>query len=149
MFIRTKVIKGNPYAYLVRSKYTKKGVRQKISRYLGRVLKPDAKQDISFQQFMRIDDIHKYIYVRSSNDLINDMARWELKKHSIGIEQLKSKVIAVNDGYLCNFTINRIKRFKPGLDQRASGIRLASLFVEAGIKIPEDAFVHFFQKLFK
>ena len=43
VYIRTKKINGNLYAYLVKSFKTKKGSRQKVKQYLGRIYKIDSK----------------------------------------------------------------------------------------------------------
>ena len=36
-FVRVKRINGGTYAYLVENSWTRKGTRQKVSRYLGKV----------------------------------------------------------------------------------------------------------------
>ena len=47
MFVRKKKVKKNIYGYLVESKYTKKGSRQKVKKYLGRVFETEN----TFEEF--------------------------------------------------------------------------------------------------
>ena len=71
MFIRVKKIKNQNYAYLVNSKYTEKGVRQKIVKYLGKVieLKKNEKKEIK-----------KYSHL-TPKQLIHELILLELKNH--------------------------------------------------------------------
>ena len=48
MFLRSKKIKGKDYAYLVKSVYKNKRVRQKVVKYLGKI--EDPEQDINDSQ---------------------------------------------------------------------------------------------------
>ena len=63
MFIRQKIIYNNPYAYLVRTKWDKrsKKVKQKVSKYLGKIYHLERVKDTTFSDYYSCD-IEKYIY---------------------------------------------------------------------------------------
>ena len=156
MFVRTKQIKGNDYAYLSENKWSKrsKKVKQSTKKYLGRVYRFDKVEDIEFDY-------------DSSNvsDMIRAVVSWELRKHGFKENKdvlerddcfvdLKERrvygkrgriAIAMNDGLLADYTMRRLfhyTRIKDGYDY-------AKKFVEAGLNVPKEVFVEIYSKLFK
>ena len=91
--------------------------------------------------------------IAGEEKIINDLVRWELQKHDIKeeLDNIKSNkiVFKINEGFLCNFTLESLLNFKAEPDERETGIKLAKAFVGAGIKIPEELFVGIFGKVFK
>ena len=156
MFIRTKRIKGNEYAYLSENKWSKrsKKVKQTTKKYLGRVYRFDMVKDIKFDYDSN-----------NVSDVIRAIVSWELQKH--GFEEnkgiwnkdscfvdLKNRkvyskrgniAIGMNDGLLSDYTLRRLfhyTRIKDGYDY-------AKKFVEAGLDVPKEAFVSIYSNLFK
>ena len=157
MFIRTKKIKGNDYAYLSENKWSKrsKKVKQITKKYLGRVYKFDKIKDIEFD----------YNNSLSPGEIIKELVILELKKH--GFEKNKniyekdccfvdlkenrvygsrgSIAIGMNQGLLSDYTLRRLfhyTRIKDGYDY-------AKKFIEAGLDIPKEAFIDIYNKIFK
>lgn len=170
MFIRTKKIKKFEYAYKVKNKWTKKGTRQKIIGYLGRVYKLKKTRDIDFNDFILKYLNKKIDYSKTDfKEIVNYLIRWELYKHGFNekIKKFKQKnlilefkedslfyknrnlVLAINEGFLCSETIKKILNFKSKEDEEGTAFKLANVFVDAGIKIPKDIFIILFEKKFK
>lgn len=164
-FIRTKKINGKEYAYLAENRWlkTKKQPKQKVRAYLGRVISPDIKEemeDISFYDYKGVHDAESYVSEKSREDIIQDLIRFEIKKHECGNIKfmhdkgsLKSKnrnvVLKINDGFLCSHTIQELLSLQSQGDEEEFGIELAKAFVNAGIAVPREIFVGFFSKIFK
>lgn len=160
-FFRTKKIKGKEYAYIVENAWKKKGSRQKVKDYLGRVYRFNLKKDINFLQFKKIENVEKYVIENDFKKIINDLAEWELSRHDIDRNKFtidlneakvkyskKNVTIMINEGFFCEYTVNNLINFRPNNDD-SDGYRFARAFVEAGIKVPQDIFVSIFGKLFK
>ena len=167
MYIRTKKIKGKEYAYIVQSRWRKrnkdgkKGARQKVKGYLGRVYRFDVKEDIDFFEFFSINDVNDYIKKNSKDKIINDLIEWEIHKHKISkkdflidfknkkiIKNNRGVVLGINEGYLCRETIKKLLNFR-NKEEEQQGYRLAKRFVQAGIKVPNEVFVGYFKKVNK
>ena len=112
-FIRTKIISGKEYAYLVENKWYKrgfkgkgKGPRQRVSKYLGRVYCFNKEKDIDFYNFKKINimknedfqdtenqrflcDLEQYLKENKNNKtgIFRDLVEWELFRHSIDKEE--------------------------------------------------------------
>ena len=80
MFIRSKKIKGKRYAYIVKNKWTRKGPRQRVKGYLGRIYKPEMVKEIDFIEFVGVS-INEYIDGSDKGKIIRDLVKWELVKH--------------------------------------------------------------------
>lgn len=163
MFVRTKKVKGLFYAYLVKNKWTKKGPRQKICKYLGRVntLKPVLSMD--FEDFCgSLDNF-------SPGEIVRSAVAFELYKHgfkeskknlwksddfSVDLEKAKVRVgkkpavLSINNDFLCDFTLKNLTKFKSSKDENGVAMDLAKAFVQAGIPVREDVFIRLFQLIF-
>ena len=117
-FIRTKIISGKEYAYLVENKWYKrgfkgkgKGPRQRVSKYLGRVYCFNKEKDIDFYNFKKINimknedfqdtenqrflcDLEQYLKENKNNKtgIFRDLVEWELFRHSIDKEEFLSAI---------------------------------------------------------
>jgi len=160
MFIRAKIIKNKEYAYLVRNKWTSRGPRQKVTRYLGRVISPDRQKDTEYTDESTPRTI--------PSETIRSLIAWVLVDHgfkregksfildNISVTQngkvrigQKKGVLHINNDYMCDFTLRKLLKFKSSKDQREVGIELAKAFISAGIPIPEDVFVQVFSSVYK
>jgi len=161
-FIRLKgrIVKDTKifYAYLVKNRWSKKlgSPRQNVSKYLGRVYPLDEPKELAFTDYIGID-INEYAAKSSKSKIIDDLVRWEIKRHDADKEFTLSKkmilksdkdvVLKVNEGYLCGYTIRRLHNFTTKReDPHFIGVELAERFTEAGIKIPRELFVLVFEK---
>ena len=157
-FVRIKKINNAPYAYLVESVSTKKGPRQKVKGYLGRVY-----------EFKRQHDVVASTRAKTARDLLVNLAAAQLE--SIGFKEKgkkyyhknivfspnslsitketnkKQSIIKLNDGYLCGFTLKRILSFRKTKDVTRDAHTLAKYFLTAGIPLSEDQFVNYYQLL--
>ncbi|MBS3097979.1 hypothetical protein J4209_04255 [Candidatus Woesearchaeota archaeon] len=178
VFIRKKKIQNKEYAYIVEnrwkkrvSKGSKKGARQKVKGYLGRVHRPEARQDVNFFSHFSIANVEDYIANNEKITIIKDLVRFELIRH--GFEEAgkllsnediffdldsneffakdnkaKKIVLELNEGFMCKETIENLLNLKVRGGEDA-GYKLANAFVEAGIAVPKEVFVGFFSKVFK
>lgn len=168
MFIRTKKINNEYYAYLVENKSIKNVSKQMFKSYLGKVHICDSSLALDFYKTMNIIDIEEYFKNTDFKDIINDLIRVELMNKNFkeinkntftngevvlsvpGFVTMKNKpvVIKSKDGFLCKYTIENILSFKPaGEDSGQDGLKLAERIVSAGINIDRHVFVRLFEKL--
>lgn len=165
MFIRQKTIYNNPYAYLVRTKWDKrsKKVKQKVSKYLGRVYHLDKVRNISFEEYYGVN-LDKYVSESDLKKIVSDLVQLELYKH--GFEQSREgimengthsvdlnkidKVFSMNEGFMNYNTLKEIFKYDFLLGDEAKNVpfRFASLFVNAGIDIEKGLFIAIYQKFF-
>lgn len=167
-FIRTKKIKGNKYAYLVKNYATKKGVRQKSKKYLGRVVDFPAVIDADFflhfgkeydgkskTMMQLITDLVEYELVKHGFTLMTDKKTWQkgdcyarLKPLKFFNKQKKQILLGINEGILCKEMIHRIFNIDISKeeDPRKEAYLLAKAFVEAGFKVPKEVFVIIWEK---
>src|SRR3989338_620952 len=134
-FIRVKEIKGQRYAYLVENKWTNRGARQKVGKYLGKVYAPQKTTKKGLKEYLRITSVKDYAEGSDFRKIINDLINLELHNHGIDsfyAEKQGNKVIALNQGFLCEHTIKALFSHNPEEDD---GFRLAGLMTGAGIDI--------------
>ncbi|MGM5485291.1 MAG: hypothetical protein ACQEP1_05470 [Nanobdellota archaeon] len=167
MFVRLKKLKGKEYAYLVRNKWTKKGPRQKTKKYLGRCVVPDKAEEPDFNEYYNIDT-EELVYGNDMKGVLSKLMEFELFKHgfsyhgkkmykdnivgrpkSLRVYDKETKnniVLKINEGYLCEYMLKKILRFRfTGKEDDA--YRFADSFVAAGISIPKEIFVELYRKL--
>jgi len=159
VFIRKKYIKGKPYAYRVKNSWTRKGARQKVSSYLGRVYELKGKESDYNSGYRGLD----------AYSIICSLLEWVLLDHgfhcqgrryingslsvSLGSCRVRSgkakAVLYVNGDYMCDYTLRKLIRFTSDKDRMGAGKELAGAFISAGIPVPRDVFVHVFEKVYK
>lgn len=163
-FIRTKKIKGNDYAYLIKNTWlkTRKQPKQKVIAYLGRIIYPLLNQDmaeISFFDFCRIYEPDDYIKENSYERILTDLIKFELARHDSNGSKInfdydncsltngkREIVVKINEGFMCSHTIRALKEFSAKGEEEEVGLELAKAFVNAGIAIPKDIFIGYFMK---
>lgn len=162
MFVRAKTIKGKKYAYLVKNRWTKMGPRQKVSKYLGRVIELSLKKDIHFEEFADPDTysplelvkriiayelyLHGFDGTKNKwalDDITVDLANAQVKKNK------KKVVLGLNNDFLCNFTLRRLLRFKTTSDKDTAARELATAFIHAGIPVDQELFIKVFQMIYR
>jgi len=161
MFFRIKKIKGKEYAYVVENEWHRKGSRQKVKDYAGRVHRFNLKSNVDFLKHLNIENAEAYLQNNDFKKIINDLAEWEFLRHSINNDVFKidlnsmkiqksnkDVVFYINEGFLCGLTLRSLVEFK-AIDEQTDGYRLARAFVEAGIKVPQEVFVGLFGKMHK
>ncbi len=148
MFIRVKNHKNNNYAYLVKNKRfkTSSNPKQMIVKYLGKVIKPKRVSKIKFKEYIN-QDIKEYLEKTEINNIFLDLIKLELLNHDIKEINTKNIIIELNEGFLCNYTLQQLFNLKlPKSDKEASLI-LANTILSAGIKIQSSLFIKIFKKL--
>ncbi|MEK6826431.1 MAG: hypothetical protein AABX90_02275 [Nanoarchaeota archaeon] len=174
MFIRSKKIKNQEYAYLVKNiwRKRKKSSRQKSSKYLGKLYKFNKIKNNSLEEYINITDINKYLEKTPDNKIIKDLLKLELLNHGfqqksknifllnnfkvnlskktvIDTKTKKPICLEINNNFLCNYTLSRIINFIPKKDltELQIGKQLANAFESAGIIVPKELFVIIAQKI--
>lgn len=165
MFIRQKLIYNNPYAYLVKTKWDKKSkkVRQKVSKYLGRIYGLDRVRNRSFIEYFNVE-IDNYVSETPFKKIVKDLIQLEFYRHGFEIKEKNlmengvhtvdiekiDKVFAMNEGFMNQNTVNQILRYDNLLGETNINIpfKFASLFVNAGIDIEKELFIALYQKSF-
>ena len=160
-FFRIKKIKGKEYGYIVENEWKRKGSRQKVKGYIGRVYRFELRNNVGFLEHFKIENVQGYIKNNDKNKIISDLVEWEIYRRGIDKSEFyidlgsikiqkknKEVVLLVNDGFMCSMTLGNLLDFKPE-DEQTDGYRLARFFVEAGIKVPHEVFVGLFSKIYK
>lgn len=164
-FIRTKKIKGIEYAYIVENSWKQSKVKQKSKKYLGKVYRFSKINETDFFEFLKMNDKENYFNIRTKQEILNDLVRWELTCRGFAekdkmltypdviIELAKNKILnskgknaalAMNEGYLTEYALKSLLKFKCVCEE--DGYTLAKMFVEAGLAVPKEVFVGFYSK---
>ncbi len=159
MFVRTKKIKGKDYAYLVENFWSEKGSRQRVKQYIGSVRKLERVNEVE----SLLDESKDY------KSLAREAAKHELLKHGFAEEEgflkkeeivvdlfeakvknsQKNIALAINEGFLCENTLNQLLNFIPQGSNSEIGIKLANTLLEAGIKLSNGEFIKLCNKVLK
>ena len=158
---RTYKEKTYSFAYLVENKWNKKtkSATQKIKKYLGRVCIIDCDKvvkDVVFDKDFK-ENILKLIEHQLLICGFKTIREGVLGKEKVFFESKKKKisssnkkiVLKMNEGFLCNETIKQLIKFKVGsdFDVRIEGEKLATLIVNAGLKISNELFIQLFESI--
>ena len=176
MFIRIKKIKERPYAYLVANTWTSTGPRQKVFKYLGKIVKLEANPGMSFEDYLKKvynKDLVQYYsdikyrqlamdmisfelflhgFKKESNRLNNDSYTVDLNSNEVYLVSNRSPaVFQMNEGFLCNTSLRKFLNFKPkeGKYDAEIGKDLAERSVAAGLNINKEAFIVLYEKAIK
>jgi len=175
MFVRIKKINGQKYGYLVKNTWTEKGPRQKVSKYLGKIAilensesSKTATTEKEFEKYIG-KTLTEHLAETTAKKIIIDLIKAELSRNGfkqknemffldkieISIENKKvtiqktPAVVKLNDGYLCELTLNNLIEFRPKEDKTDDelGYALAKAFSDAGIRVPKQVFIAVFEKM--
>ena len=168
-FFRIKKIKNIEYAYLIKNKWTKKGARQKMSKYMGKLIRI-PKKELDFLEYKDIDSLNleNYIKDNSSEKIIDDLIELELISHGFFKENNKiflSKekkiyydivkrklssniVLYFNEGYFCNYSVKNLLKFDYLGEAQEVATELAKTLVNTGLSMPQEVFIYFFKKIY-
>ncbi|MBI4175887.1 MAG: hypothetical protein HY518_01675 [Candidatus Aenigmarchaeota archaeon] len=158
MFVRKKLNHGQHYAYLVRSSWVAgKGPRQKVGKYLGKVVKPERTGTELFK--MNEETLAKAQFKEMATALLLH----ELKQHGFGEKEGmlvggdiavdsgfrvtrkgRPAVLELNNGFLSEETIQYLLNYSAEKDPK--GEELARRLVGAGVAASEEAFIALFEK---
>jgi hypothetical protein len=166
MYIRKKAIKNKKtgatyhYAYAVENTWRKKGARQKVKHYLGKVHSFPLDLPVDFFAFCHIEDAlqEEWLKGSSAKALIQKLVEWEIHQHKIeGFDtdlekghiskEGKPVSLEMGEGMLNSYTLKQLLNFIAEGNEEQDGYRLAKAFVEAGIKVPQEAFISVFSKI--
>ncbi len=155
MFVRVKKINGRPYAYLVENEWTPWGSRQRVSKYLGKTqtLTRYSEGLNELPQGIRAaiieaaaQELSNHGFTREGNVFKQESIVVDLNENTIR-EKSKKVVLGMNEGYLCDHTLQQILTFAPEERPDESAKKLANLALEAGLKLSNEQFVHIFEQV--
>ena len=149
-FLRLKKIKGNEYAYLVENQWTSKGPRQEVKRYLGRVHKFSGDSNSVLNLEGGKKELLRNLVSFELGKINGRLEKEKIEFDRKGLRFVKGKkncVLGLNEGFMCNYTLQRILRFRKTNDIEVDSIKLAKFFIEAGFAVPKEAFIAFFERL--
>lgn len=170
VYVRKKTLtnkktgKKYTYAYAVQNKWKKKGARQKVLAYMGKVHEFPLINQFSFFDHLNLSEEGKrehFLKYSNKNTLIKAVIEWELDKHEIPLEfkvdysnckvlhKNKPVALEMNKGLLSGYTLRKLIRFQRETDERETMYSLAKSFVEAGLEIPQKVIVAVFHKLYE
>tara|TARA_Y100000034_G_C6866933_1_gene395254 strand:+ start:672 stop:1121 length:450 start_codon:yes stop_codon:yes gene_type:complete len=146
-FIRTKIINGKEYAYLVETQKTNKGPRQRVKQYLGSIIKVkgNLEQNNSIVGNGRKDFLLKFLEKTINKQELKRLNIIQ-KKLSFFKKNNKEVVLKTNEGHLCSFTLNRILNFRKTNNLQNDGYKLAKYFLQAGLNVTKEEFIEFYTK---
>ena len=159
VYIRIKNIANHKYAYVARSIATKKGSRQKIVKYLGRVYELEMKSDVVRQKIhaktatkflleLVIPTLKSLGFSKKESHFTFKNMVFSPKTLTLSKKKTKKNVVVkLQEGYLCTFTLSRICNFKKSKDVTKDATLLATYFHQAGIEITPEDFVRYYQLL--
>lgn len=166
MFIRLKKRKTKSgriktYAYLVSSKYTSQGPRQKVKKYLGRVysLKKISKSQVLIKKTFQdtilqttIQELKAHGFRQSKGKLFHpfhpDGFIFDPKIKSLTNKNNTLIGLILNQGVFCEYTINRLIRIAgKHKERRRLGKELGKALIEAGFSITPNEFLKIFNLL--
>ena len=158
--MRTKIISGKKYAYLVESIKTPSGPRQKVKQYIGRVFEFDCSRSVSSNVQGKTAKLYlknlviNYLLslgfkekdgILKKKKIYFNLDDFSLLKKTSG--KPKSTAIGLNEGYICTFTLSRILNFTKSKNVGSDARILAKYFVEAGFSLSKEQFIQFYQLL--
>lgn len=164
MYIRVKKRKNKSgkelqYAYLISSKFYKKGPRQKIKEYLGRVYHSHAEKNslkkITKQWPNAIKELleqelkdHSFIQTINSQQWLNGEIIIDLSKREVKNNEGQKSCLKLNEGFLCDYTLNQLLSFKtPQKKDHEVGKALGNILLLAGVNIGSEQFIELFNQL--
>ena len=155
MFVRIKTIKGRKYAYQVQNEWTPWGSRQKVTKYLGKTHFPkkvsheevDLPTGFSETIGKAVEqELLNHGFTRQGNDFVREDVTVSISDKKVR-QGKRSVVLAMNEGYMCEDTITQLHAFEMLERPDASAKKLASLALEAGLKLSDGQFVHLFEQV--
>jgi len=170
VYIRKKTItnkktgKTYTYAYAVKNTWRKRGARQKVLAYMGKVHTYPKKHSFSFfehQGLLHEEARSHFLATSNANTLIRTVIEWELDRHEIPpkftinfstpkvAQDHKPATLELNKGLLSSYTLRKLIRFRRSIDERETMYALAKSFVEAGLDVPQQVIISFFNKIYK
>ncbi len=138
MFVRIKRIKGKPYAYLVENVWKDGSSRQRVKRYLGRVIQVRDQSAPSVPPSVKGDDLIWHLIGEELAPLGD--VRIDISKRKVTRDG-QEVVLALNGGFLCSYTVKQVFRALNVTGEDHPGTALAEAFSRAGLRIPQDRFV--------
>ncbi len=165
VFVRIKRISGKEYGYLVANSWTGSGPRQKVSKYLGRLIRPERAKSEALQAFLGLtaeQELKQWIGKSSFKEIATALIKLELSNHGISCSSDKNDlkinvekaeflddkgkpvVFALNDGFLCSHTAKKLLEYDAEADY--SGYDLADSLTAVGIAVEKEVFITLFGK---
>jgi hypothetical protein len=154
MFVRVKKIKGRPYAYLVENEWTPWGSRQRVTKYLGKThfLEKLNEAEHELPAGLKnavieaaIQELKNHGFVEKEGKYHSEEIVVDLKEKTVR-QKTKKAVLSMNEGYMCDHTLQELLNFEHEDHPEKSAKKLASLALESGLKLTNEQFVHLFEQ---
>ena len=163
MFIRTKKIKGQTYAYLVENTWKHAGSRQEVTGYLGKcitplrqtttqpALSPEKTYKELIHELLKTTLLNHGFRISSSSHFVlltqnsKENSTLDLQKQTV-FHNNKPAILALNQGHLCEYTLTNLLRFSPSDNPEETAHNLAQALLAAGIHISTENLVILFEK---
>ena len=153
MFVRVKKAKSRTYAYLVENEWTPWGSRQRVTKYLGKLVSlqrtkneahemPNGFKETILSAVEQELHNHGFTNNKQDNILVN-------VEQGVIVDAGKKVVLGMNEGYLCDHTLHQLLVFTPAENPNENANKLANLAVEAGLKLTNEQFLHLFEQVNK
>ncbi len=159
MFIRTKKIKKQSYAYLVENQWRGNSPRQRVIAYLGKLYPATTNTDAFSGGLAENykDSIIRLVKSRlqqcgfreNESCMASDELVFDSKGLNIKTKTGSNAVIKSFDGYICDQSLKELYECSPdGYDEEV-GKRLAKSLIKAGMKLSKEPFIQLFEQLFR
>ncbi len=144
-----------------------KKVKQKVSKYLGRIRHLERLKNTTFDEYFSLDDKISYAKTAHIHEIVKDLVELDLYRHgftrengrmmsdgrhSIDPDRLKDmkEVFAMNEGFLAKDTIRAILDYEKIFQksEKRYAFDFAALFVNAGIDMDKELFIALYKRFF-
>ncbi len=148
MFIREKKINGQKYGYIVENKWTRGTSRQKVSKYLGKIIDEGITRTATTNSEKIRDAVQELIeahlrekgYEKNKEMFTKNKTTVHIKTGTVR-NKGKNAVIKMNNGYLCKETIEKAGKQPESIKEMAENI------TNSGINITPEEFARIAQKI--
>ena len=150
------------YAYLVKNEWKKrkKKVKQIGNRYMGRVYRIDILRSMCFNDFVGDDnyfekkevveifkdlillELWKFGFSRiKNNKWCNGFFTIDLKYNTVFGKRGEGVVLLFNEGFLCDWSLNRLSNFRSTRDLGEMGVNMGKLLKLCGVDLEPEILV--------
>ena len=147
VFIRTKNVKGKQYAYLVENEWVKGRSKQKVVDYLGRVFTVPQAPVPKIGKEILVDDMVSSL-IQQELSLLEEEIIFNRENNSFSYKN-RPVVLALNGGFLCDHSLAQIMKAHAATQEPRPGTALATAFANAGLRIPQHAFITYYRSVQK
>lgn len=154
MFIRVKTITKYRYAYLVESIWKNGKTKQRVKKYLGKVLVFEDTKPLTHttKNTLITDFLEQLGFTQQKAQYIyNTQIAYATKTTTLTFTTTKPAVIQVNEGFVCTVTLRNLKKLLEKAyvleNQQDDITTLATALIDCGIRLDKKAFISLYSEL--